>query len=276
MASIGDTLKQAREKRGIAIADVHGATKITPQNLIALEEDRLEAFPNRVYARAFLRDYANFLGLDSAPLLEQYELRFAPEEQDSPAKPNQASSRSVDGAGTLVRAFAIVVILVVVALAVWRPVVRFVQRESHTSVAQVQTPQTPTTPTPRRPALPTATTTPKPPVTAPKPVVAPPVPQGARLVVDTLTQAWIRVVVDGHPAFEGILPAFTQKSWQGSKTIVFRTGNAGGVRLTFNGKKLPQIGPSGQIAKREFAAPPPVAPTPAAPAPGTPHVAHHP
>jgi cytoskeletal protein RodZ len=257
MASIGDTLKQAREKRGIAIADVHGATKITPQNLIALEEDRLEAFPNRVYARAFLRDYANFLGLESAPLLEQYEVRFAPEEQESPTKANQATSKSVDGAGTLVRAFAIVVILVVVALAVWRPVANFVQRKSRTSVAHVQTPAPPAPPATPKPALPTATTASNPTPVAPKPVVAPAVPQGARLVVDALTDSWIKVVVDGHLAFMGNLPAFKQKSWQAAKTIEFRTGNAGGVRLTFNGKKLQQIGLSGHIAERKFVAPPP-------------------
>jgi cytoskeleton protein RodZ len=64
------------------------------------------------------------------------------------------------------------------------------------------------------------------------------------------------VTVDGHQAFEGILPAFTQKSWQGSKAILFRTGNAGGVRLTLNGKKLQQIGPSGHIAQKKFSAPP--------------------
>jgi hypothetical protein len=271
MVSIGDTLKQARDKRGIAISDVHGATKITPQNLIALEEDRLDVFPNRVYARAFLRDYANFLGLDSAPLLEQYELLWSPAgPQDKQQEKQQASSsKSSDGAGTLLRAFAILVILVVVALAVWRPVAHFIQDLSRPSIARVHNvrpapPEPKPAPTPI--PVPTAVAKPKPPSPVPTPA---PVPQGARLVVDTLTQSWISVVVDGRPAFEGILPPYTQKSWQGAKTIVFRTGNAGGVRLTFNGKRLAQIGSSGQIAQRKFSVTPTGRAHPVAPGPVT-------
>jgi len=256
MGSIGQTLRQTREQRGVSIADVQGATKITSQNLVALEEDRLDAFPNRVYARAFLRDYANYLGLDSAPLLDQYELGWSPQ---APEVKPQPAAKSSDGAGALVRSFAILVILVVVGLAVWRPVARAIQGMTHPSVAHVDdaAPAPPTTKAETKPVPPpVASANPKPTT----PVVAPtPAPQGANLVVDTLTQSWIRVIVDGQPAFEGILPAFTQKSWHGSRVILFRTGNAGGVRLTFNGKKLPQIGPSGHIGKCKFVAPPPPA-----------------
>ena len=66
MESIGQVLRAERDKRGLSLSEVYDDTKITIQNLEALEQDRFDYFPNRVYARAFLRDYANFLGLDSA------------------------------------------------------------------------------------------------------------------------------------------------------------------------------------------------------------------
>ncbi len=73
MESIGDILRNERERRGLTLQEVNEASKITIQNLTALEENRFDFFPNRVYARAFLRDYSNFLGLDSAALLARYE-----------------------------------------------------------------------------------------------------------------------------------------------------------------------------------------------------------
>ncbi|MGC8862411.1 MAG: helix-turn-helix domain-containing protein, partial [Armatimonadota bacterium] len=75
--SIGDVLRAKREDRGLSFDEVHEATKITPENLAALEENRFDVFANKVYARAFLRDYANFLGLDSALLLARYEEEWA-------------------------------------------------------------------------------------------------------------------------------------------------------------------------------------------------------
>ena len=68
METIGELLKNRRVEKDMTLADVHEATKITVENLAALEENRFEIFSSRVYARAFLRDYANYLGIDSIRL----------------------------------------------------------------------------------------------------------------------------------------------------------------------------------------------------------------
>ena len=75
------------------LREVQDATKITVNNLSALEEDRFDDFPNRVYTRAFLRDYANYLALDSAGLLESYEQTYAAESDPVTAAPVRRKSR---------------------------------------------------------------------------------------------------------------------------------------------------------------------------------------
>jgi cytoskeleton protein RodZ len=64
MLDIGGTLREARTRGGLELDDAAAATRIRVKHLAALEDERFSALPEDVYARAFLRTYANFLGLD--------------------------------------------------------------------------------------------------------------------------------------------------------------------------------------------------------------------
>ena len=265
MDSIGSILKSERERRKLTLADAHSVTKITPQNLAALEDDRFDTFPNRVYARAFLRDYANFLGLDSGPLLERYEEAW---------ETKQAADRQSDvdgqanGATNIVRGFGIFVIVVIVGFALYTPLMKYLSQRpaspetTSSSPARDATsePSEPTpseTPTPAPAATPAPTPTPAPaPTPAPTLAPAPAAPVGVQLTVAAAEESWIRARVDGKKAFEGQIHAGKQMKWTAKYGILFRTGNAGGVRLYLNGKKLAPLGPSGAIVSRSFVAPP--------------------
>ncbi len=71
MTSIGQKLKAAREDQRLTIEKVFEATRIRVQYLQALEDDDLSVMPSPVQARGYLRNYAEFLGLDVAKLLEE-------------------------------------------------------------------------------------------------------------------------------------------------------------------------------------------------------------
>lgn len=69
MAELGRVLFQARVARGLTIEDAERDTRISKRYLEALEREDFSAFPAPFYARAFLRTYAQYLGLDAAQLL---------------------------------------------------------------------------------------------------------------------------------------------------------------------------------------------------------------
>jgi cytoskeletal protein RodZ len=69
MAELGRVLFQARVGRGLTIEDAERDTRISRRYLEALEREDFSAFPAPFYARAFLRTYAQYLGLDAAQLL---------------------------------------------------------------------------------------------------------------------------------------------------------------------------------------------------------------
>jgi len=69
---IGDTLSEARTRRGVDLDEVHAATGIRPRYLRAIEQEDWDALPEEFYARSFIRKYAQFLGVEPEPLVAEY------------------------------------------------------------------------------------------------------------------------------------------------------------------------------------------------------------
>ncbi len=73
MGSVGDTLREAREKRGVAIEEVAASTKIQPRLLRAIEAEDWDALPGEFYASRFIHTYAQYLDLDAGAAVAEYE-----------------------------------------------------------------------------------------------------------------------------------------------------------------------------------------------------------
>jgi cytoskeleton protein RodZ len=67
---LGKTLSEARIARGLTLRDVERDTRISLRYLEALEQGDLEVLPAPVYARAFTRTYAQYLGLNATAMVQ--------------------------------------------------------------------------------------------------------------------------------------------------------------------------------------------------------------
>jgi cytoskeleton protein RodZ len=92
--TIGQHLKQAREKRGMSLLQLSKATNIRLHYLEALENDQRKALPSNVQGRGFLRLYAGAVGLPFEPLLAAWDGKAPLEEalaayaaENAPADP---------------------------------------------------------------------------------------------------------------------------------------------------------------------------------------------
>jgi cytoskeleton protein RodZ len=70
--SLGEFLRQEREKRGITIEQVASATKISVRLLHLLESDQYTELPAKPFIRGFVSSYARFIGVDSKEILTQF------------------------------------------------------------------------------------------------------------------------------------------------------------------------------------------------------------
>ena len=59
--SIGNTLKDARNKKTLSYDEVHAKIKIHPRVLQLLEEEKFDKLPSPLFAKSFLKSYAEFL-----------------------------------------------------------------------------------------------------------------------------------------------------------------------------------------------------------------------
>jgi cytoskeleton protein RodZ len=76
MPSIGDTLREARMRQRLDIADVERKTKIRAKYLRALENEEFAMLPGPTFVKTFLRTYAEVLGLDPHVLVEEYRATY--------------------------------------------------------------------------------------------------------------------------------------------------------------------------------------------------------
>jgi cytoskeleton protein RodZ len=76
MPEIGQTLRETRMRNRVDITEVEAGTKIRAKYLRALENEEWDLLPGPTFVKTFLRSYADYLGLDSRALVEEYKQRF--------------------------------------------------------------------------------------------------------------------------------------------------------------------------------------------------------
>ena len=244
-AGIGATLRNAREGLGHSVEEVAWRTRIRPEYLRALEDERFDACGHLAHGRAHLHSYARFLGLDARALVRDYvtevehaepssieQLHERVKEERKPQKPNWVIA-------------AIVAALVLVGASV-------------AGLVRGPGPKTSATGS----ALPSLPSSAAPSSQASAPVATAPAAaaNGVTLVLVAEKRVWIKAVSNGLLLFEGIVVAGESKTFTGSEAIDLTVGNAGAVRLILNGRDLGTPGSTGGVYRARFG---PQGPTPA-------------
>jgi len=283
MVEIGQLLRQTREAKELSLADAEEQTRIRQRYLSALESGDWDDLPNPVAARGFLRTYATFLGLDAEELVDQSQELS---EADAPAMPAAAAPPSdykpinldlyddvTRRSHLLRRILGFVIILIPVIILAWLlmqyglPYLQGRSQGGEDITVTVTLPpegQAPgdapvigPTDTPTGPVvtiegtLPTFTPTPAAtdtPTITPSPTLTATPAESIRLRVVVTQTAWIRVVTDGEVQIESLADPGYDQEFIAYKQLDFLTGNAGGVKLTLDGKPLPPLGGIGEIA----------------------------
>jgi cytoskeletal protein RodZ len=118
MESIGEKLRATREEKSLSIDQVARDTNIAKRYLVALEEEAFSEFPGEPYLIGFLRNYADYLGLDAEEIVGLYK-NFKIQEQPVPMEELLEPKRS--GRNPLIFVVVVAVIAIVAAAVVFLP-----------------------------------------------------------------------------------------------------------------------------------------------------------
>ncbi len=137
-ASLGKTLREARERLGLSVADVSGQIKFASRQIEALEADDFQHLPEMTFVRGFVRSYAKILDMDAQPLLA-----FLPQANADPVQliPDSVevpfpSAHSPQRQNLIWLGAALLLAVLVVAFAVWH----FTTPLAKLEMVQVETP----------------------------------------------------------------------------------------------------------------------------------------
>lgn len=70
--TIGSTLKKARERKAMSLAEVSRVTRIPAGTIGSIENDRFDDLPGEVFVRGFLKSYAQAVGLQGEEIVARY------------------------------------------------------------------------------------------------------------------------------------------------------------------------------------------------------------
>ena len=129
MFEIGPSLREARERRGLAYSQVEADTAIRSRYIRALEEEEFDILPGPTYTKGFLRSYAEYLGLDGELFVDEFNSRHHDprREFDQPiasrprSRPQQQRRRRESQLVMIVLAAIVAVTSVIFLVALKRP-----------------------------------------------------------------------------------------------------------------------------------------------------------
>lgn len=253
MDSVFAAMKAAREAKHISLAEIADATLININFLRAIEEGKTDILP-QTYVRAFMREYASFVGLDPAEVMKQYDEMLKPPvpepppvaqavvEQGPPVAPPHESHAPFWSPAQLnpqTAKFAILgAFAVVLGITLWNilssdsPVVTETPfdtvvkdneaREGADSVRAMQA------------AL----------VTGPKAPI-----DSLTLRAATTDTVWMQITIDATAPREYLLRPNSRMSWKAKEQFVLTVGKPSAVAFTLNQKPLVALGKQGLVIR---------------------------
>lgn len=244
---VGHLLAAERRRQGRSLGEVERATKIMGRMLDALEHERWDDLPATVYVKGYIQNYAQFLGMESAPLLEEFARDIGDPSHRAaieriPERTIVPHRREVH---QLPRRLWLGLALGIVALALilWA-IASFARRDD-------EPPPVPITSTG---TVETTTTTPGVLDSTTGPGLEPAaddVPEGAfalSVAVAAGESSWLRVSVDGEIVYEGTLAGGEPREWVVADVAVVRVGKPGSVTITRDGDSV-EVPMGGGIAE---------------------------
>jgi cytoskeleton protein RodZ len=262
-AKIGPILEKARKDRGLTLEEAEHATKIRKRYLSGLEREDYGVLPDAVYARGFLKTYANYLGLDGEELAKELRDRRRPRRERGSLAYGAPTASEFDqplvnpgGLGKKERrrvsgATIRTLLVAVLALAAVVGSLYYVGRGAQSAGESPEQP--PPQSEQQQPADEAGTQDNAQGGGAGNQPAAPPKPETLTVQVSVQGDpSWLSVLADGELSYEQIAePGFSQ-TFRAKREISIKTGNAGAVGVVVNGQDLGRLGESGEVLTRDF------------------------
>ncbi|MBC8016668.1 MAG: helix-turn-helix domain-containing protein [Sporomusaceae bacterium] len=240
MKTVGESLREEREKKGLSLRDIETAISIRTLYLNAIEEGNYHLIPGEVYLKGFIRNYANYLGLNGQQMVDLYRKAQLPDslgiENSVPNKTENVTEKPSGHNRKPSKWLLISLLAICVAGSAWWLLGSSTTEEPQVNRQVQQSPSISNQNAPIQSAIP-----------------AQPVKANTVIVTAKYTdQCWTSVTVDGKSIYEGTPQAGDTITWEGKKEVTITAGNAGGIDISLNGQSAGKLGEKGEVVLKTY------------------------
>ncbi len=240
---MSEDLKKRRIELGKTIEEIAEHTKIKKCCLRAIEEGKFEELPLEVYAKSYIKTYANYLNLDPQPILKKYEefkkKRQQPEKNEvSEPKEDNISEEPKKVRTIYTKSYPKWLTTATIILGVILMIVLLIKIEKRDDKI------------PPHPVISKETELDK---SKTEIIIQPAEHQekssveDKKLKIEAVDKVWMRITIDEKEKKEFLLNPGQTIELTASKSFKLHIGNAGGVKISFNNEELGKIGDVGQV-----------------------------
>ena len=226
-ANVGARLREAREARSMELRDIAATTKISIGALEALEQNDFDPLPGGIFTRAFVRAYANEVGLDPEQTTRDF---MAQAPADATTDAARLDGEQMPSRRQVVETVFKLLIIGVPLAGLLFLGLRGTEDDAGGTVATVAEPAAPPPPAPVE-------------VEA-----AAPIRQPLALVLRPRGESWVSLTVDGERVLSRIMQAGEEESYEAEGEITLNIGNAGQFDFEINGQEARSLGGRGEVA----------------------------
>jgi cytoskeleton protein RodZ len=261
MLAAGKRLREERERQGLSLEAIAAKTKIPPRTLAAIEEDQVSFIQTPFFYKSFVKQYADSLHVDYADLEEAVNANLSGipvpliPGQDHHA-PDIAPIRIHNRGPRWIMPILSLVVVMTACSALYALIERSelphfsaIQRLTAQAASEIGT------------KVDSAASSGKRSDSQSKVSQASAHDSAARteanaagmpgddifLRIAAVEKTWLSIEADGKSVYNGLLQPEDTKVFEGHYTAKIRTGNAGGLTVTFNGKEIGRLGERGQV-----------------------------
>ncbi|MFZ2641401.1 MAG: RodZ domain-containing protein [Verrucomicrobiia bacterium] len=259
METIGQQLREARERKKISLETAAQGTKIKGEYLAAMEADQFDRIEAPVYVRGFLRIYSQYLGLDPKPLVNQFSNLRSPEPAAPVEPPKPIIHRPIGKTSTSVLPepqtplsptllLALLSVVVCVLLLIWAVWAVF---------GGSGQPKGEPTPTDKPaassvPAKAVAESYLKPKGVGPALIIEPPRKPAHTLTLRADESCEVTVTVDGAVLFRNPMPKGEVRKFDANRSIKIKVNDGNAIHVWYDQKDMGKLGRRRELVERQF------------------------
>jgi cytoskeleton protein RodZ len=241
--SFGEELRRERLIREISLDEISHATKISVRLLRALEDSDLRKLPAPTFTRGFIRAYARHLGIDPEEKVNAYLSDLADGSPDAPAA-KKARPRSRFWRGR--RATAGTIVGVVTAVLLFLGLIASPERRMKPVRDREIAPRRAAAVAFKNVAV---SSEPTPGFSDPSPAASAIDGSAISLTLEFQQDSWTKLEADGETVLVGLMRSGQSRRFQARGGFSISLGNAGGVKVTIDGRALDPLGGAGEVVR---------------------------